>query len=484
VRTGVAGPEPKERPNGQRSRSRPNAAAVAAVVLATLGLLGGGAVPPMARMTGLYNIVVAPFTAIGAAAQSLVPTEVQHVLTRELRDWSEGEAAVQLRGPQGIDLAADLDRRGALHAAAVSHGADVVIAGRVEPSGDGALTVTVELFLDVRIVEETPELAGVHEISVTEPADVLDRNPAINERLAQDARDHVAGVVAFVRGLGGYAVDDYAAAEEDFLTAAAELAASGRHIAGLETVHLLLGNTIGRGDPRRLAVAADHFRTALALNPSYPRARIGLAEVMRAGTSCAPGEADDTRLQRAAEDYRAALASAADTDGLDPALLELKARLGLGLAHQCRTIAGLGNHWADAETEFGRVLHLYEQEEAATVSSRQRLRLAAEARAGQALTALMTAEQPDAARYGGYPAAAQAYADALALLRQIDVVRPTNLRRELVLLRNLKVAHQRLGIATQITEIDDRIARVEGTLAALARPGRPVTPPASGGVTR
>jgi hypothetical protein len=462
-------PEQSERPADPSSSRRPTLTAIASIVLLTLGLLGGDAVPPTAGMSGLYNILIAPFTVSGAMGQSRLPAALQYAMTSELRLWAQSEPAIQLRGPDGVDVVAEPDRLGALRSTAVAHGADIVIAGRMEPAGD-RLTVAVELFLDERIVEETPELAGVHEISVTEPADVLDRNPAINERLLHDARDKVAGVVAFVRGLGDYALDDYAAAEDDFRAAAAKLAAPGRQITGVETVHLMLGNTIGRGDHTRLHVAADQYRTALAVHPSYPRALIGLAEAMRAGTSCAPGVADDAMLDRATEGYRAALATGNDVKGLDPTLLALKARVGLGLTLQCRTIAGLGNHWAAADAEFGQVLHIYEEPQSTGVNTRQRLRLAAEARAGQALTAFLTAERSAGSHFGGYPAAAQAYEDALALLHRVDVVRPTNLRRELTLLRNLKSVYQRLSASTRTAEVDNRITHTEAQLAALNQP--------------
>ncbi|GIF75468.1 hypothetical protein [Asanoa siamensis] len=448
----------------ERPRARQRAAGVALVVLLALSLLGGGAVPPLPRMTGLYNVVVTPFASSGAAERSRLPDALQHTLTRELRAWSEGVPAVQLRGPTGVRAADGPDRVAALRAIADRHSADIVVAGRVDAAGD-RVTITVELFLAERILAETPELVGVHEISVTEPADVLDRNPAINEQLAADTLDYVAGVVAFLRGLGDYATDDFTGAEAQFRTSAARFTATGQRTVRMETVHLMLGNTIGRGAPDRFAAAADFYRRALAANPGYVRARVGLAEAERVASGCG----DRPALERAVDGYRAALTAGTDAGDLDPTLAALKARLGLGLAYQCLTLAGGGDHWAAAQAAFEAVLAGYAAPPAAP---RQRLPLAAEARAGQALTAYLTADKPEtAARYGGYPAAVDAYEEALALLARVDVVRPTHVRRELVLLRNLAAVHERMGAPDRAAEVEDRIGRAEARLESTLRSG-------------
>jgi tetratricopeptide (TPR) repeat protein len=233
-------------------------------------------------------------------------------------------------------------------------------------------------------------------------------------------------------------------------------------------LYLILGNTIGRGDKARLNQAADYYRRALSQNPSYTRAQIGLAEATRAAAGCQPGQTRAQALNLAIDQYNAALTGHNGDDAAD-ASLQMQARLGLGLTYQCLTTAKLGNRWADADAEFREALRLHATARLAGGDARHALRLAAEATAGQALTAFLTANQPDAVRYGGYPAAAAAYEEALQLLNRIDVIRPTNLERELIYLRNLRSVYQAMG-ASERGDVDERISATSSRLATIAKP--------------
>ncbi|MET8152415.1 AfsR/SARP family transcriptional regulator [Actinoplanes sp. NPDC049668] len=472
ARAGAAPPPPSEVPAGRRSPL--SRALTAAVVTAlTLGLLGASMPAARPRMTGLFNIVLAPFAWSGPV-QEQVASRLQVGLHRELRSWSDEVAAIQLRGPDRIEVVdpeAGPGRGDALGRVAREHGADVVVTARLH-SANGRLTVAIELLITDRTFGETPEFVGLHDISITEPADVLARNLEINEELTEATLHYLKAVVAFVRGLGDYALDDFAGAEDRLLTADAEFdrvdEAAGHRTVRRDVLYLMLGNAVGRDDKTRLGQAADYYRLALSRNPAYTRARIGLAEATRAAAGCQPGRTRAEPLGHAIDDYSAALTSA---DGDDPAvrgLLRTKARLGLGLTYQCLTAAGLGDHWADADAEFREILRLRPAGRPMDGNARHSRLLAAEARAGQALTAFLTADGPGAARYGGYPAAAAAYEDALRLLGGMDVERPTMVERELVYLRNLRSVYRAMDAGTELRGVDGRISAATARLATMA----------------
>jgi hypothetical protein len=463
--------------------------AALAVVLMAVGLAGAGTGERQPPMTGLYNIVLAPFTGSGPGDANPAIHALEPVLAEELRKWAGGDSTIQLRGPDEVDQVTPIEgaaRDHQLEALARHHNADVVVTGSVRLS-DGTPVTAIEFFIADRTLDETPEFTGRHEISVAEPLDVLNGNVALNEELALAALNYLKGVVAFVRGLGHYAMDDFAAAEGDFL-AANEVFALVDRLQGTqktrrEVLYLMLGNTVGRRDKVRLGEAAEYYRLALAANPAYARAEIGLAEVARGGATCEASGRTTTRtaLLDAVDHYRAAI-EVSRRGGRDPQpLMEMRARVGLGVTYQCLAMATVpppegpaargvgGDRWAEADAEFRQVLLLRAGVPAAGGGARQALRLAAEARAGQALTAFLTAGTPSDDRFGGLPAAAAAYEEALGLLGRIDVVRRTNLQREQVLLRNLRRVYEAMAERDLVADVDDRITVVDERLAVIGR---------------
>jgi tetratricopeptide (TPR) repeat protein len=421
------------------------------VVLLVLWLPGSaGTGPP--PMTGLFNIVLAPFRWSGPGAAAEVAPRLQAAIRGELRAWSARTPSARLRGPERIG---SVGGQSDFMRVAARHGADVVLRPDFRTAG-GRLTVTIEIYIGERTLDETPEFAGLHTLAITEPADVVDRDVRLNEQFAASTAQYLDAVVAFVRGLGAYGRGDLTDAELLFRQADSVLTAvertPGSHRIHREVVLLMLGNTIGGADPAR---AAEYFRRAVAEAPGYRRAQTGLAETTRATATCRPGSADRDRLEQAIGYYRSALAGAGD----DPAqrlFLDMKARLGLGLAYQCRGLAGGAPGWEPSEAEFAEVLRLHRSTPLTGGAARQARWFAAEARAGQALNALA----------GGRPeAAATGYEQALAMLAGMDVVRPAYLQREIVLLRNLRDTYTRLGRVADATRTGQRITAVEASRA-------------------
>ncbi|MEU4561075.1 tetratricopeptide repeat protein [Actinoplanes sp. NPDC023936] len=424
------GTAPEPPPVIRRRRPLPRLVAVLTAAAALLATVAAAEARAPAPMAGLYNILVVPFESAPA---------VQRTLVHNLEAWAAEDAAIETRGPAGVRPAEPARL-------AAEHRADVVLSGRLRTAGDRT-TLVIELLLTDRVFGETPEFVGRHELRLTEPADVVRGNIEVSRRLADDALHYVKAVVAFVRGLGRYALDDYPGAEREFRAADHELA---RVDTSSEVVQLMLGNTIGRDS--RFAEAETAFRRALARRPDYARAAVGLAEALRAGSSCDKRSVHAGKLREAIVHYRTALPVAGD------ALLETKARLGLGLAHQCLSIAEQGDYWADADAEFTAVQRVHASAGLTEEAGRQSSRLAAEARAGQALSAHLTAGG-NAARLAD---AATAYQEAITLLGRIGVDRPTIRERELIFLRNLREVYRAMEARAEFEAVDARIRDAGG----------------------
>jgi tetratricopeptide (TPR) repeat protein len=136
------------------------------------------------------------------------------------------------------------------------------------------------------------------------------------------------------------------------------------------------------------------FREALALNPSYGRARMGLAEVafQRAKGSCERDDpsVDAAGLSHALEEYRAAGTATDDPGGAVAALA--RARVGMARIYACMGQAGIGgDSWTAAEAEAAAVISAYE------AGDQLLSELAAEAHAVRALTRLPFEGDPDRA---------------------------------------------------------------------------------------
>jgi hypothetical protein len=475
----VTEPPPPPGPTATRTPGRLStvvrALVAAAVVLVTLTALRGSVPERPPAMTGLYNILLVPATWAGPEPPADLAGRLQSAIGNELRTWATATPSIEIRGPghvppmpapSGGPAGAAGDAEPAFAVAADTYGADVVLRPRFR-SVDGLLTTTMEIYIAERTLGETPEFVGRHDLGLTEPLDVVHENLSLNEHLAASTVLYLKAVVAFVRGLGDYARADFSSAENNFAVADREFDAvaglPGDHRVRRAVVHMMLGNAVGAGDIARADQAAEHFRQALAEDPGYARAEVGLAESLRVAVTCTPEEPDPGRLNQAAGHYRAALARPAGGDPARRAFVEIKARLGLGLTDQCLSLTGAADRWAAADAEFAAVLRLAAGTPLRGTTARQARWLAAEARAGQALTALVSTR--------AYAVAAAGYEEALDMLAGIDVVRSTHLKREITLLRNLRYAYEQQARTADVARTDARIARAEQRLRMLPTGG-------------
>jgi hypothetical protein len=450
----AAAPAPPARP----ARGRARLVIAAVILLATATGLRASEPAGPAVMTGLYNIVLAPPAWYGAGRPTPLVERLQESIDRELRAWAGAVPSVQVRRvrhPPAVDSVADAT----LTTIAVDHGADVVLRPAFRLAV-GQLTTTVEIFIADRTLAEAPEFAGRHDISLTEPVDVVEQNLSLDEGLTASTRHYLSAVVLFVRGLGAYALADFSGAENQFRQAEKEFDTVAETVGARRirraVLYLMIGNAVGTRDPGR---AAEYFRRVLAEDNGYRRAEIGLAEAIRAPDRCTPTGSDARRLREATGHYRRSLSLAQTGQSAPSPLLDMKAHLGIALAAQCLSLAGAERGWDRADAEFAEVLRLQRGADRTGAAARQARWLAAEARAGQALDAL--------AGTRAYAEAATGYEEALQILGGIDALRSTYLERELVFLRNLRFAYQRLDHADAIMRTDRRIADTERQLFAL-----------------
>ncbi|MEU8234555.1 hypothetical protein AB0C12_33625 [Actinoplanes sp. NPDC048967] len=451
-------------PPARPVRSRARLIVAAVILLMTATALRASAPAGPGIMTGLYNIVLAPPAWSGAEPSTPLAERLQRSIDRELHAWAGAEPSVEIRRLRQPP-AGDSDADTTLTTISVEHGADVVLRPAFRLAA-GQLTITVEIFIADRTLGETPEFAGRHDISLTESADVVERNLSLNEGLTAAARHYLSAVVLFVRGLGAYAMADFPAAEKQFRRAGQEFDTVAETVGDQRirraVLNLMIGNAVGAQDPGR---AAEYFRRALAEDNGYRRAEIGLAEAVRVPVRCTPAGSDARRLRDAIDRYRRSLVMGRTGQSPPNPLLDMKAHLGLALATQCLSLAGTEGGWGRADAEFAEVLRLRPGAELTAAAARHARWLAAEARAGQALDALVGTRS--------YAEAAIGYEQALDILAGIDARRSVHLERALVFLQNLRFAYQRLDDAGATMRTDRRIADTERQLSALPTRQRP-----------
>jgi tetratricopeptide (TPR) repeat protein len=360
---------------------RPAAAALmlaglAVMVVACLGVLALGALAlrgpalawlagpaaTQAPMTGEFNIAIAEFSA-GADGAGL-PADAgqivaEQVLARVETALSEalngGEVLYQVAGPVAVgrvDGGTPEDRAISAAVLAARLNADIVVYGVLGEAG-GAQTVQPAFYVSERAFVTAPELLGEHAlggpIQLAGTGDLASR-VQVNRQVS----DRVQALTFLAAGMETMALGDYAGAQALFSSAAG--LEHWPDEAGKEIVYLLLGNATGRLEQMDAAEAS--FLKALALNPEYARAHVGLAGVYyRRALGVPPvstfAEVDPALLDRAEAELEAALSAADRPASAD---VDVKVAFGRGqLALVRYQMTQAAEQLALAEEAFGAV---------------------------------------------------------------------------------------------------------------------------------
>jgi tetratricopeptide (TPR) repeat protein len=136
-----------------------------------------------------------------------------------------------------------------------------------------------------------------------------------------------------------------------------------------------------------------YYQRALDADPSYGRARLGLAELAyraAAGKDCQPGRANRDGLKTALTLYQKALDAGDQSPAAD---LPPKVAFGLGRTHWCLTESRIADHSAEARAQFSKVIDTFDH------GNRRIRELAAQASFGSGLTYLSGQAPPDPKAY-------------------------------------------------------------------------------------
>jgi tetratricopeptide (TPR) repeat protein len=380
-----------------------------------------------AQMTADLNVVVTEFDGLDASGRPVaseaargLAEDLARVLDVDLRNELERQQqrrrTVAVRPPADagrLSGTTPAERAAAAATLAGEVGAHVVVYGSLDAT---RTELQPEIYVSEGLLADAEELLGSMRLGPP-----IRATAAIDEEIGEQAEmreqlvTRARALAALVLGMSELRGARYDAADEYLETAATRWGDAP----GKEVVYLFRGGAAAVS--HRLDDAERWFNEALALNPSYGRARMGLAEVafQRAKGSCEweDPSVDAEGLMHALDEYRAA-GTATDDGGAVSAVA--RARLGMARIYACMGQAGIGgDSWAAAEREATAVISAYE-------AGDELLReLAAEAHAVRAITrlpfegdpereaALQRAEQDlraaiDLARYVGRRAAYRA----------------------------------------------------------------------------
>lgn len=356
----------------------------------------------VAKMSSDLNVAVAEFTTIGESGSVVadpdftLDTDIFNEIEDQLEQRDDVPYTFDIRQPAatGIVEGRTADERAAnAEALALQLGADVVIYGFREPTSPQA--VIPEFYVSPRRLLDAVELAGAYPLGARIPdgADLDDDLPK-RQALRLEFQSRTGSLTDFVVGLTRLKSDDAADALRWFQSAI-DGASQWESLKGSEVFHLYAGSAhlrlAGSSDSspptEELDAARSSYQTALALEPGYARAMIGLAEVafQTSRGRCVEGTTDDAGLLDAFKQYEDVVRYEDPAAPRPPesARIENKAALGRGRVMVCRSQAGSASDWDQARTELTSVIDAYENGQTDTAE------LAALAYGARALTALL-----------------------------------------------------------------------------------------------
>jgi len=415
--------------------------------------------PTVPRMSGLFNIAVAEFSAVDGRGRRVDSPEgvalaraVHDRLRVELQGIEQSGFDVQLRPPDQtgtLEGAAPVERADAAAAASRKIGADVVVYGTFDTKVPGQFTP--EFYVSEEKLLDAEEFLGQYQLgSSVQLLDDLSRNVVAQKALRDQLLGRTGALAEFVVGLSYASLEQWRPALEHFRKA--EAAVGWPDADGKEVLYLFLGNAAAK--LRDYDGAAGFYDRALALNPEYARARLGIAEVLlhRARGTCEPGGLDAAGLRQSLEAF-----AGAQRARVQPPLADIAAKVafGQGRVYLCLSQGLVAEHWDDAERAFREVVDEFDR-------GNVRLRMmAAEAHAALGFVYLPPAGSSDAdARFRR---AAAEYERAIELF-------PENRdpeHRRAQSWRMLGFIHVRLGDMVKAQEAYARAITLVGDDAAL-----------------
>ncbi len=242
--------------------------------------------------------------------------------------------------------------------------AHVVIYGVITQAGDQSQFIP-EFYVNYKGFEESEEITGQHELGsalrIKLPFEATQlqaiENPALSGR---------ANALSLITiGLAYYSIDGFEQAL-DYFTQAEENRGWLQN-AGKEIIYLLLGNANARlaskeNSVEYLSPAFDHYDTALDINRTYTRAKVGQASVLYLIALGNPTDSSFETVDLDQLDEAATVFEDALNLGNPPASanIEAKVSFGLGQINLVHAQIAEGDWLAQAEAKFNQVVQEYE----------------------------------------------------------------------------------------------------------------------------
>jgi tetratricopeptide (TPR) repeat protein len=326
--------------------------------VAVLGVFANGDEPdPRKPLDGAFNIAVAEFDGGGRGLSTSLYGRLRADLKRDESRLQLGFARPENTGIVKASEPEALPERAATVAGELN--ADVLIYGSLRHDD-------VESILEPHFYVSGKQLEGAEELADQYPlgrqirvrGDAT-RNPASRAELSRQLGRRVQTLKDVLLGLADYQIDRYRAAIRRFKAARA----TPWHREGTMMLLMLIGNSYGK--LRSLSSADHYYRSALAMDGDYARARYGVAEVALHSASgrCDRRTADPEALASTEEQFQSVLR--AKRQPSVPAVertLATKVAFALGRIDYCRGEAGLAPSWPAARKRFDAVVAAYDKD--------------------------------------------------------------------------------------------------------------------------
>ncbi|MBC8507278.1 MAG: protein kinase [Anaerolineales bacterium] len=287
------------------------------------------------RMSGEFNIAVAEFAVAGDAIDAdtgLITSQqiFERVGTNIGTIGEQVDILFEVSGPEQVGLIDGDSKEGrAARASEVANsiGADLIIYGGI--SDDGVQqSIEPEIYITERSFLLIPEFLGRHTLgaAITIPSGSTDLATRIESN--RDIAGRVQALSYMATGLSMFNLGDYKAALDYLVLALQSEGWTGE--TGKESLYLMIGNTYLKLES--MDEGERYFSLALAANPEYSRAFIGLGEAYFVRALGIPPvdnlvDISQSDLNTAESQYLAALQAADQPESAD---IDVKASFGLG----------------------------------------------------------------------------------------------------------------------------------------------------------
>ena len=324
-------------------------------------------------MGGEFNVAVAEMTVVDEDGKTIRSQDGEAVseflytrLDAGFDELNLEDIRYEVWGPEQTDkVKGDTPeaRSQAAQALAEDINAHVIVYG-VITTGDSA-RFSPEFFVDYKGFEQVEDITGDHEMGsamrISLPFELTQMQ--VIENPALSARANALSLITI--GLAFLSVDDAEKALDYFQQA--EALDGWFKTAGKEIIYLLIGNAFGRQasiqkSETYLASARENYTTALDIDPTYGRAKIGQAAVLYLISLGDPYDASFESIDLEMLDQAEALFQEASKMEGSPesSNVQTKSALGLGQVYFVKSQI-LGEDWIKrANDEFKKVIEDYE----------------------------------------------------------------------------------------------------------------------------